>query len=575
MIRFPNPGSDMPTFIRIFQTLYTYLNESKVFTLDDISRTLTAMNLAASSGFVGKQALQLSTRDNRSRDPLYNQSKMYTELYRSLGWMCSNEKKALLFSFTLLGEHVATVKVDPRSIFEESILGINYPNQIIDNKNTDASRTFACILRAAYALDGVICRDEIILGAMNVDDTDKEAFNNIIAYIKRFRGNFNILRSEIESLSQNTKIQINTLRNYTRFPISALVYCEWFEKERTSALYPNSRNMVTLKMTPYGYEKVEWLNSVLDVRISFYEQLEMRLRPAMIRLGFYTMLQRANFDIAPIIAEIASDKKAIANYAAADTGDILFSPYQTIKSKTANAALGIDDENSKALKIAEESSIYLFDKGKTEKKSSQNNKVRLLKTKNKSIISESDSIAIAQEILWYISKDKSDSEIVELIFNKFRRATKEVFYPLIVDLFNLLGFNCFTSRSGINYERWDAIAVDEKNSIPIEIKSPTEEEYISIKSIRQAIENKIILLSRKSYVTDWKTTSLVVGYNMPNDRAEVSRLIEDIRYTFNVKIGVIDFRSLLEMVVKKLCGKTDVNISEIIQMEGLINIENS
>jgi len=46
MIRFPNPGSDIPTFIHIFQTLYTYLSDYKVFTLDDMSQTLTKMNLA-------------------------------------------------------------------------------------------------------------------------------------------------------------------------------------------------------------------------------------------------------------------------------------------------------------------------------------------------------------------------------------------------------------------------------------------------------------------------------------------------------------------------------------------------
>ena len=32
--------------------------------------------------------------------------------------------------------------------------------------------------------------------------------------------------------------------------------------------------------------------------------------------------------------------------------------------------------------------------------------------------------------------------------------------------------------------------------IPIEIKSPTEEEFLSTKAVRQALENKIILLSR-------------------------------------------------------------------------------
>lgn len=225
MIRFPNPGSDIPTFIHIFQTLYSYLKEQGLFSLDDMSKTLTEMNLAASSGYVGEQALKLSTRTDRSRDPLYNQSKMYAELYRSLGWITSSEEKALLYTFTLLGDHVAAAKVDPKSIFEESVLGINYPNQIIDNKSQDASRTFAAILLSALEMDGLTCRDEIIVGAMNVNDMDMVAFGAMVAKLKTFRGNIKNLQAAIKELSEKTKIQINTLQNYTRFPMSVLMYC--------------------------------------------------------------------------------------------------------------------------------------------------------------------------------------------------------------------------------------------------------------------------------------------------------------------------------------------------------------
>jgi hypothetical protein len=123
------------------------------------------MNLAASSGHVGEQALALSTRADRSRDPLYNQSKMYAELFRTLGWMVSDDpNNALHFRFTMLGDHAAVADVDPKAIFEESVLGINYPNHILAIKGTEASRVFSTILRVANRLDGHICRDEIILG---------------------------------------------------------------------------------------------------------------------------------------------------------------------------------------------------------------------------------------------------------------------------------------------------------------------------------------------------------------------------------------------------------------------------
>ena len=162
---------------------------------------------------------------------------MYAELYRSLGWITSSEEKALLFSFTLLGEHMAAAKIDPKSIFEESVLGINYPNQVIDNKNENASRTFATILLTAYELDGYICRDEIIVGPLNIDDTDLRAFSSMIDYIKAMRGDIRKLHEAILELSKRIKIQINTMQNYTRFPMSVLTYCGWFEKLRQNILY--------------------------------------------------------------------------------------------------------------------------------------------------------------------------------------------------------------------------------------------------------------------------------------------------------------------------------------------------
>lgn len=112
-------------------------------------------------------------------------------------------------------------------------------------------------------------------------------------------------------------------------------------------------------------------------------------------------------------------------------------------------------------------------------------------------------------------------------------------------------------------------AVDPR--IPIEIKSPTEKLFISIKAVRQALENKVILLSRKSHTTDWKTATLAVGYNPPNDRAEVSRLIEDIKKTFGVKVGIIDFNSLLRISIALVRGEIGNYITAIRNMEGLIN----
>jgi hypothetical protein len=188
-------------------------------------------------------------------------------------------------------------------------------------------------------------------------------------------------------------------------------------------------------------------------------------------------------------------------------------------------------------------------------------------------IKETNS-AIGTKIKKLLSESKDIEIVSAILFDEYKKANKDVFYPLIAGLFNLVGFACHATRAGINYERWDAIATDPQQSIPIEIKSPTEELFISIKAVRQALENKVVLLSRKSYITDWNTATLAVGYHPPNDRAEVSRLIMDIKEAFGIRIGIIDFLSLIKMSIAALSGSQTDFINEVRQMEGIINVEN-
>lgn len=134
-----------------------------------------------------------------------------------------------------------------------------------------------------------------------------------------------------------------------------------------------------------------------------------------------------------------------------------------------------------------------------------------------------------------------------------------------------MGFSNVFSRQGDNGARWDAIIIDDKRSIPIEIKSPKEAPHISIKAIQQALENKIVLLSRKPYITDNKTTSLAIGYYLPNERAEVNALISDIKNTYGYSIGVIDLKSLLAIVVSIVLEGKTFDKEQFYELEGLIN----
>lgn len=124
---------------------------------------------------------------------------------------------------------------------------------------------------------------------------------------------------------------------------------------------------------------------------------------------------------------------------------------------------------------------------------------------------------------------------------------KFLFYPLIGKLLSDIGFRVSITRDGDTNNRADAIIIDEKYSIPIEIKSPTEIEYINVKSVQQAMENKIILLSREFHKTTPETSTLSIGYYYPEERSDIAELVNNIYETYKIRIGYIDFSDLLSI----------------------------
>lgn len=123
------------------------------------------------------------------------------------------------------------------------------------------------------------------------------------------------------------------------------------------------------------------------------------------------------------------------------------------------------------------------------------------------------------------------------------------FYDVIGLILKHIGFeNPNVSRPGDVNNRMDAVIIDEENSIPIEIKSPGESKEINIKSIRQACENKVIILSRKFYNTTDETTSLAIAFQYPPERSDVYELISDIKKAYGFNIGIVDIDDLLSLV---------------------------
>jgi hypothetical protein len=245
MIRFRNPISDIRILIENFKMIYAEFSDFEFFTLDNIAEFFARENLASSSGYTGDEALKRSylIKDD-SRKSMKMQAKSYSELYRILGWITSYEKN-LNFRFTFLGVHLALSGDDSSLLYEECLLGIIFPNNILKVKFGDINKPFLNILSFAEKLEGRIIRDEIIIGPMNLSNgfLDKE-INDKVEIIKNLRksGRIENINDEIAKIAAFNKMEVNSVRNLTRFVISSIVYVGWFEKQ-SQFLYGNRKEL--------------------------------------------------------------------------------------------------------------------------------------------------------------------------------------------------------------------------------------------------------------------------------------------------------------------------------------------
>ncbi len=564
MLRFPNPGSDIRCLIHLFQSLFEELSDQEFFTLDDMSAAMVMNNLAASCGRMGDAALERSTRDDRSRDPLYNQSKMYSELFRALGWITSTEGSRLNFQFTTLGAYIAKAGSFADKLVKLCIVGIAFPNPVLDIQYETSVRPFVCILRAMQQLDGVMCRDEIILGPMSIrDDRDSSSFSKMIAMIRSYRAKKD-LNTPLRKLLQDRGIKQSTSGNYTRFPLGVLKWSQWATTTSEVNIYGRSQR-VFYELTSEGHAFLSQTQDYVDYRAVDLDAMDKKTKCAFIENSFFCMLDKANFDLSPVREHVKAND-LILKEKNIDVTKTFFSPFQELKKE-----------------ILEEFSRIpvIFQQG--EKPSPEAGAVSVAKASGSAKV-KFQTIQLSQSHATF-SQAQQDEELVEIWknTNDLKKAVdvlteihasdnKETFYPLVARLFSAAGFPCQTSRTGVNYQRWDASIDLSGFYIPIEIKSPGEEKQLSVKAIRQAVENHIILLSRLKENSKPEHSSLAVGFQYPNDRAEVNELIENVYNAFNFKIGVIDFKALATIAFANAFLKQKMSSKDLESLYGFLDI---
>lgn len=561
MIRFRNPGTQYTTQVQVFRELYKEYKDAPSFDLDDMAATIAKTKLMTAYGYAGDAALALSNTENDSLNSTKMNAKMYAEVFRLLGWVTSAGDNSYPLVFTYIGEHAALAD-DVLPLYEQCVLGINNPQEIMDVKYDEKVRFFKATLFSLQDLGGIMYKHELCLGPMSIDDLDKSQYNRMITYLKKLRGSYGRYQDAYQALCDDLGVKPTLPDNSTRLPIAFMKTCGWVESQRTRKLYP-PKSQECLCLTQHGADLADSLREVKDLRMDEYYSYPEHTRNSLIRLGVYSMLLRAGYDTSPVQETMRQDQVVCADVL--NGKELLFSPYQTLHRSVVDEALGIHRE----IAGTQTHTDVLPDIKRTD--ANVNNICLTISANGAHSTSDVEVNSFVQQVLDAKSVGERKKDIIDKIFDDSITDTQTKFYPFVAMLFRVMGLDCQASRPGDNGARWDAIIVDSEESIPIEIKSPTEEQHLSLKAIRQALENKVILLSRGTHPTLPETTSLAVGYYLPNDRAEVTNLMSDFKTAFGYNIGIIDLKTLLTIAVTIVYDEKTFDISELNRLEGFAN----
>ena len=343
MIRFRNPGTSFSTIVRILKILYQNLKRQNSFNLKDITDILTQENMMTAYGFTGKQALLLSDKKQSGLNSTLMNAKMSAEVLRMLGWITPEQQdRSYPIIFTYIGKHVATSTHNTTNLFEQSIFGIVNPNELTDGISyTEHIRFFKTVLRCFIELDDIMYKHELCIGPMSINDNNESEYLLMLENIKTIRSSgYNSLQNTFSDFSESLGMATTSVDNCTRLPIALLKSCGLVESIKSSDLY--NKNLNCLRITGHGRRSFEILSKMKDLRLNEFHNYSSDRKNALIRLGIYSMLARAGYDMEPVREIMQKDSLLCEDILQGK--DLLFSPYQTIRHEQIDEAMGFNSE---------------------------------------------------------------------------------------------------------------------------------------------------------------------------------------------------------------------------------------
>jgi hypothetical protein len=166
-------------------------------------------------------------------------------------------------------------------------------------------------------LNGVITRDEIIIGVLSVmDDLESNVIENNVKLILKLREKDKTAASSLVSeIAKSNSLQVNTLENYTRLPIAILAseYLGWGKGVYSESPYLGSEKSRVFYLSDLGNSKAQELLKSCDLRIASLNSYSVEDRAWLANYGYYSMAFRSGIKDAAVNQMIQISRGKIQN----------------------------------------------------------------------------------------------------------------------------------------------------------------------------------------------------------------------------------------------------------------------
>lgn len=161
------------------------------------------------------------------------------------------------------------------------------------------------------------------------------------------------------------------------------------------------------------------------------------------------------------------------------------------------------------------------------------------------------------------------SNLANIISERLRPLKANAFYPIVANYLRLLGFEATSSNVGDTSSRADVRIFADDGLVPIEVKSFTEVQMINMKSVQQALENKVLSARHDEADKPSALSSLVIGFDYPSQRALILEMIDHIYKAFGFKVGLVSINRLVEEAILHRCNNIEFDTNRLINLKGM------